>query len=111
MSVTFSLSTEGADRAGKGMLLRGEEHDSSLISAWRNQRDAGVLKAMGKPFGPAPIDPTQACGRLRQISLSENRKRGGSCRASSPRRYGRQGPPDTTDEVGSEVSRDATSRA
>jgi transposase-like protein len=48
---------EAADRAGKGALLRREGLYSSLISAWRDQRDAGALAALGKPSGAAPTDP------------------------------------------------------
>ena len=47
---------EAADRAGKGALLRREGLYSSLISAWRDQRDAGALAALGKPSGAAPAD-------------------------------------------------------
>ncbi len=48
---------EAADRAGRGALLRREGLYSSLISAWRDQRDAGALAALGKPSGAAPADP------------------------------------------------------
>jgi transposase len=48
---------EAADRAGKGALLRREGLYSSLISAWRDQRDAGALAALGKPSGAVPADP------------------------------------------------------
>jgi transposase len=48
---------EAADRAGKGALLRREGLYSSLISAWRDQRDAGALAALGKSAGAAPADP------------------------------------------------------
>jgi transposase len=48
---------EAADRAGKGALLRREGLYSSLISAWRDQRDAGALAALGRPAGAAPADP------------------------------------------------------
>lgn len=47
---------EAADRAGKGALLRREGLYSSLISAWREQRDKGALHALGQPAGPAPAD-------------------------------------------------------
>lgn len=48
---------EAADRAGKGAVLRREGLYTSLISAWRDQRDAGALEALGKPSGAAPADP------------------------------------------------------
>ncbi|MCY1157021.1 MAG: hypothetical protein MOP51_40 [Citricoccus sp.] len=48
---------EACDRAGKGALLRREGLYSSLISSWRDQREAGALQALGKSSGPAPADP------------------------------------------------------
>ena len=48
---------EAADRAGKGRLLRREGLYSSLISAWRDQRDTGALQGLGRPSGAAPADP------------------------------------------------------
>lgn len=50
---------EAADRAGRGALLRRENLYSSLISAWRDQRDSGAAAALGRPSGPAPTDPAQ----------------------------------------------------
>ena len=62
-----ALVPEQADRAGKGALLRREGLYSSLISAWRDQRDAGALQALGKPAGAAPADPAQReTARLRK---------------------------------------------
>jgi len=58
---------EGCDRAGKGALLRREGLYTSLISAWRAQRDAGALEALGRPAGAAPADPAVAeAARLRR---------------------------------------------
>jgi len=58
---------EAADRAGKGALLRREGLYSSLISAWRDQRDAGALQGLGRGSGPAPADPAQReAARLRK---------------------------------------------
>lgn len=58
---------EAADRAGKGSLLRREGLYSSLISAWRDQRDAGALAALGRPSGAAPADPAvKEAARLRR---------------------------------------------
>ncbi|MEX5300204.1 hypothetical protein RCG67_15635 [Kocuria sp. CPCC 205292] len=48
---------EACDRAGKGSLLRREGLYTSLISSWRDQRDAGTLEALGRSSGPAPADP------------------------------------------------------
>lgn len=48
---------EAADRAGRGAVLRREGLYSSLISAWREQRDKGGLAALGKSSGAAPADP------------------------------------------------------
>ena len=40
---------------------------SSLISAWRDQRDSGALQALARPSGPAPADPAQReAARLRK---------------------------------------------
>lgn len=39
---------ESLDKAGKGALLRREGLYTSLISAWRQQRDAGARAALGK---------------------------------------------------------------
>ncbi len=50
---------EATDRAGKGALLRREGLYSSLISAWRDQRDSGALQALGRTSGPVPADPAQ----------------------------------------------------
>jgi len=50
---------DAADRAGRGALLRREGLYSSLISAWRDQRDKGALEALGKPSGPAKSDPAK----------------------------------------------------
>ncbi|MFI7481303.1 transposase [Kocuria sp. M1R5S2] len=56
---------EACDRAGKGALLRREGLYSSLISSWRDQREAGALEALGKSSGPAPTDPaTREVARL-----------------------------------------------
>lgn len=58
---------EATDRAGKGALLRREGLYTSLISAWREQRDKGALEALGKPAGAAPADPVQReAARLRK---------------------------------------------
>lgn len=48
---------EGLDKAGKGALLRREGLYSSLISAWREQRDRGALAALAKPAGRPQADP------------------------------------------------------
>jgi transposase-like protein len=47
---------ESLDRVGKGALLRREGLYTSLISAWREQRDQGALEALGKPAGRPPAD-------------------------------------------------------
>ena len=48
---------EALDKAGKGALLRREGLYTSLISAWRIQRDQGALQALAKPAGRPPADP------------------------------------------------------
>jgi transposase len=48
---------EELDKAGKGALLRREGLYTSLISAWREQRDKGALAALAKPAGRPQADP------------------------------------------------------
>lgn len=49
---------ERLDKAGKGALLRREGLYTSLISAWREQRDKGALAALeATGRGPKPADP------------------------------------------------------
>ena len=50
---------EQLDKAGKGALLRREGLYSSLISAWRDQRDKGALAALAKPSGRPQADPRE----------------------------------------------------
>lgn len=58
---------EGLDKAGKGALLRREGLYTSLISAWRIQRDQGALAALAKPVGRPPADPRdRETARLRR---------------------------------------------
>jgi transposase len=47
---------ESLDKAGKGALLRREGLYTSLISAWRQQRDQGARRALAKPAGRPPAD-------------------------------------------------------
>lgn len=44
-------------KAGKGALLRREGLYSSLVSAWRAQRDQAALAALARPTGRPPADP------------------------------------------------------
>jgi transposase-like protein len=54
-------------KAGKGALLRREGLYSSLIAAWRKQRDDGVRAALAKPAGRPPADARdRELARLRQ---------------------------------------------
>ena len=49
---------ERLDKAGKGALLRREGLYTSLISAWREQRDKGALAGLSAASrGPRPADP------------------------------------------------------
>lgn len=50
---------EELDKAGKGALLRREGLYSSLISAWRDQRDKGALAALAQPSGRPAADPRE----------------------------------------------------
>lgn len=47
---------EQLDKAGKGELLRREGLYTSLITAWRDQRDRGVIAALETPAGRPPKD-------------------------------------------------------
>ena len=47
---------EELDKAGKGALLRRDGLYTSLISAWRLQRDQGALAALAKPAGRPQAD-------------------------------------------------------
>jgi transposase-like protein len=47
---------DSLDKAGKGALLRREGLYTSLISAWRQQRDQGARSALAKPAGRPPAD-------------------------------------------------------
>lgn len=50
---------EELDRAGKGALLRREGLYTSLICAWRAQRDQGAREALAKPAGRVPAGPAE----------------------------------------------------
>lgn len=58
---------EAADREGKGALLRREGLYSSLISAWRDQRDRGAREALGRSGGAPPATAVEKeAARLRK---------------------------------------------
>jgi transposase len=58
---------ESLDKAGKGSLLRREGLYTSLIGAWRKQRDQAVKEALARPAGRPPADTRdKELGRLRQ---------------------------------------------
>jgi transposase len=48
---------EELDKAGKGAFLRREGLYTSLISAWRAQRDQGARAALARPAGRPQADP------------------------------------------------------
>ena len=50
---------EACDRAGKGALLRREGLYTSLLSAWRDQRDKGALEALARPAGAQLAGPAE----------------------------------------------------
>jgi transposase len=57
---------EACDREAKGALLRREGLYTSLISAWRDQRDKGALEALSRPAGAAPATAAEKdAARLR----------------------------------------------
>jgi transposase len=64
---------DSLDKAGKGALLRREGIYSSLISAWRAQRDQGALRALAKPAGRPQADPVdrEAARLRRQVARLE----------------------------------------
>lgn len=47
---------DGLDKQAKGALLRREGLYTSLVSAWRRQRDQGSLAALAKPAGRPAAD-------------------------------------------------------
>ncbi len=58
---------EACDRAGKGELLRREGLYTSLVSAWREQRDKGALAALGRAAGASPATAAEKeAARLRR---------------------------------------------
>ena len=58
---------DGLDKAGKGALLRREGLYTSLISAWRQQRDQAGLAALAAPPGRPAADPRdREIARLRR---------------------------------------------
>ena len=58
---------ESLDKAGKGALLRREGLYTSLVAAWKSQRDRGAAAALGKPVGRPPADGRdKEIARLRQ---------------------------------------------
>ena len=50
---------EALDKQGKGALLRREGLYSSLVHAWRQQRDQAALAALAKPPGRPLADPRE----------------------------------------------------
>ena len=60
---------EACSRPGEiGALLRREGLYTSHLSAWRKQRDAGALEALGRPRGRKPAD-------RRDVEIAELRRR------------------------------------
>ena len=58
---------ESLDKAGKGSLLRREGLYTSLIGAWKKQRDQAVREALARPAGRPPADTRdKELARLRQ---------------------------------------------
>jgi transposase-like protein len=58
---------ENLGKADKGALLRREGIYSSLIAAWRQQRDQGAQAALARPAGRPPADTRdKELGRLRR---------------------------------------------
>jgi transposase len=58
---------EALDKAGKGSLLRREGLYTSLIGAWKKQRDQAVKEALARPAGRPQADTRdKELARLRQ---------------------------------------------
>ena len=58
---------ENAGRDAKGALLRREGLYTSLITAWRHQRDRGAREALARPAGAAPATAAEKeAARLRR---------------------------------------------
>ena len=58
------------DRQGRGALLRREKLYTSLVSAWRDQREKGVLVAWARPAGAPPASVAEKdAARLRRENL------------------------------------------
>lgn len=58
---------ESLDKAGKGSLLRREGLYTSLIGAWKKQREQAVKEALARPAGRPPADTRdKELARLRQ---------------------------------------------
>ena len=58
---------ESLDKSGKGSLLRREGLYTSLIAAWKSQRDQAVRTALARPAGRPPADTRdKELARLRQ---------------------------------------------
>jgi transposase len=71
---------EELDKAGKGALLRREGLYTSLISAWRAQRDQGALAALAKPVGRPQSDPrdrenAKLCKEVERLTAELDRAR------------------------------------
>jgi transposase-like protein len=71
---------EELDKAGKGALLRREGLYTSLISAWRQQRDQGALAALGKSAGRPQADPkdrenAKLCKEVERLSAELDKAR------------------------------------
>src|SRR5258705_11439381 len=68
---------EALDKAGKGSLLRREGLYSSLIAAWKSQRDQAVKEALARPAGRPPADTRdKELARLRRGDEQPPRPRG-----------------------------------
>lgn len=50
---------DAADKSTRGAILRREGLYTSLIAAWRDQRDTAALQALGRAPGRAKADPLE----------------------------------------------------
>lgn len=80
--MTCLAECKPGDREAQGALLRREGLYSSLISAWREQRDKGALKTLGRSAGAQPPSRREKGATLlrRQNEvLSEENGHGQAC--------------------------------
>lgn len=54
----------GVRQGGQGCLVAAEGLYTSLITAWRHQRDKAVMEALARPAGAPPASPSRRRTRI-----------------------------------------------